>query len=170
MFFADLGPDIVGNNISDTLISLEIAGGAENLQAAVWTVNDSIVCTGPDCLSVTVNADQDAEVCVVATNLDGCIDSTCISVRSFDIDLSYTGNVFSPNDDGVNDIFYIQGGDDIEIINYFRIYNRWGELVFTLEEFPPNNVDFGWNGSFKGNRVNPGVLSLIHISEPTRPY
>lgn len=157
-FIADIGSSIFGANISDTLITLEITGGAENLQAAIWTVNDSIVCEGPQCLSYSVNAEQDTEVCVVATSLNGCIDSTCITVRSLDLDLSYTGNVFTPNDDGNNDVFYIQGGDDIEVVNYMRVYNRWGELVFNQESFPANAIEFGWDGKFKGKRLNPGVF------------
>ena len=157
-FIADIGSSIFGTNITDTLITLNITGGIESLQAAIWTVNDSIVCAGPECVSYSVNAEQGAEVCVVATSLNGCIDSTCIEVRSLDLDLSYTGNVFSPDEDGFNDVFYIQGGDDIEVINYFRIYNRWGELVFTQEDFPANNIEFGWDGTFKGKTLNPGVF------------
>ena len=157
VFVADLGPNIFAANITDTLISLDITGGDENLQAAIWTVNDSIVCEGPECLSYVVNAEGGAEVCVTATNIDGCVDSACIVIRSLDINISYTGNTFTPNDDGNNDVFYIQGGSDIEEVNYFRIYNRWGEQIFSQESFPPNDVSYGWNGKFKGKTLNPGV-------------
>ncbi len=158
IFLADIGQSIFSTNITDTLISLDITGGASNLQAAIWTVNDSIVCEGPECLSYNVNAEEDAEVCVIATSINGCVDSTCIVIRSLDIDISYTGNTFTPNEDGLNDVFYIQGANDIEEVNYFRIYNRWGELVFSQEQFPANDISYGWDGTFKGKRLNPGVF------------
>lgn len=59
-------------------------------------------------------------------------------------------NAFSPNGDGVNDVFYIYGSG-IKEIN-FRIFDRWGELVFETSE-----LNIGWDGTFKGKMVNQGV-------------
>lgn len=48
-------------------------------------------------------------------------------------------NVFTPNADGINDLFAI---DDSVLFNYFRIYNRWGELVYQVEHGP-----LKWDGT-----------------------
>ena len=51
---------------------------------------------------------------------------------------------FTPNGDGVNDIIYV-GGWGLKKLNYFRIYNRWGQLLFESTD-----INVGWNGIFNG--------------------
>ncbi len=157
-FLVDLGGDLLLTNVEDTLISLEVLGGG-TYEAAIWTVDGSIVCEGAECDSYLVDLSADREVCVVVTNTFGCVDSTCVNIRSVRVNDAYLGNSFTPNDDGENDVFYIQGGEDIEKVNFFRIYNRWGELVFSAEDFEPNNPEYGWRGRFKEKGVNPGVFA-----------
>jgi gliding motility-associated-like protein len=71
-------------------------------------------------------------------------------------------NGFTPNGDGVNDVFYIQG--DVNSvkkngIKVLRIYNRWGDVIFFAENFAPNDPNLGWDGTFKGEKMNSGVYS-----------
>ncbi|MEM8891957.1 MAG: gliding motility-associated C-terminal domain-containing protein, partial [Bacteroidota bacterium] len=64
-------------------------------------------------------------------------------------------SAFSPNGDGVNDFFYI-GSNLITDID-FKVYNRWGELVFQSQ-----NPDFQWNGfSSEGRRLAEGVYVYL---------
>lgn len=58
---------------------------------------------------------------------------------------------FSPNGDGKNEVL-LPVVNDIESIRYFRIYNRWGQLVFFTDQ-----LDTGWNGSFKGGTAISGT-------------
>lgn len=51
---------------------------------------------------------------------------------------------FTPNGDGVNDVIYVDGWG-IKKLNYFRIFNRWGQLLFESYD-----VKTGWDGTFKG--------------------
>jgi gliding motility-associated-like protein len=67
-------------------------------------------------------------------------------------------NAFSPDDNGFNDIFYINAGEDVEEVKNFRIFNRWGEVVFENENFQPNDPIEGWDGFFNGEKLNPSVL------------
>ena len=62
----------------------------------------------------------------------------------------YFPNAFTPNDDGLNDILYVEGLSLDEV--YFTIYNRWGEKVYES-----NNVEEGWDGTYEGNLVCPDV-------------
>jgi gliding motility-associated-like protein len=61
-------------------------------------------------------------------------------------------NAFTPNGDGLNDVFRILRAGVLELI-VFRIYNRWGELVF--ETF---DIDEGWDGKFRGNDQDVGTF------------
>ena len=55
----------------------------------------------------------------------------------------YVPNAFTPNKDGLNDLLkpFMIG---IRELKYFRIFNRWGQLVFETQD--PNN---GWDGRIK---------------------
>jgi len=84
-----------------------------------------------------------------------CIRSDTVFVKVYDFicddSFIYVPNAFSPNGDNNNDILYVRGPIVKEMI--FRIYDRWGELVF--ESF--NRLD-GWDGKFKGKDLDPDVF------------
>jgi gliding motility-associated-like protein len=62
----------------------------------------------------------------------------------------YIPNAFSPNGDGDNDILYVRSKLIDQMI--FRIFDRWGELVFEST----SRAD-GWDGTFKGKPCDPDV-------------
>jgi len=71
----------------------------------------------------------------------------------------YIPNIFSPNNDGSNDILFVSGGADIESIRSFSIFNRWGELVFEQIDLLPNMPSAGWDGTTRnGQLLNPAVF------------
>jgi gliding motility-associated-like protein len=66
--------------------------------------------------------------------------------------------VFSPNGDGVNEKFLPFAGPEVASFESFSVYNRWGEQVYEAENFPPGSPDVGWDGTFRGEELNPGVF------------
>ena len=92
-------------------------------------------------------------------NLNGCKTTAGIWIYVEKPRNVFIPNVFTPNDDGFNDIFYINADDSmIKQVNKFQVFSRWGELVFTDEDFQPNTPDHGWDGFFKGEKLNPSVF------------
>lgn len=94
----------------------------------------------------------DYKVCLIAQSPEGCYDTTCKFVtNSFDVRIKIP-NVFTPNEDGINDNFVveIEGWTEYEIV----IFNRYGDKVF--ESTDPNDP---WNGkNFNtGDDLPPGV-------------
>lgn len=69
-------------------------------------------------------------------------------------------NTFSPNGDGVNDIFYPRG-IGLYTIQSMRIFNRWGEMVYERTNFFPNDAASGWDGTYKGKIAPPDVYTYI---------
>ncbi|MFK7810770.1 MAG: gliding motility-associated C-terminal domain-containing protein, partial [Saprospiraceae bacterium] len=67
-------------------------------------------------------------------------------------------NAFSPNGDGMNDVLEIFAGPEVENITLFKVYNRWGEVVYELNNFLDVDPDIYWDGTFKGDQLNPGVF------------
>jgi gliding motility-associated-like protein len=82
-------------------------------------------------------------VCLNAAKEFGCEDSICKPVKVIFKGLVDVANAFSPNGDGQNDVIYVKGYGIEEL--EFRIYNRWGELVFET-----NDINIGWDGTYKG--------------------
>ena len=66
-------------------------------------------------------------------------------------------NTFSPNGDGVNDIFYVRGTGVFKV-RMLRIFNRWGEVMFEGPNIEANDASKGWDGSYKGRKLPPDVF------------
>jgi gliding motility-associated-like protein len=90
---------------------------------------------------------------LVVTDAIGCSDSAYVTVRVFKTNpYIFVPSAFTPNDDGLNDVFKpIAVG--IQKINYFSVYNRWGQLVFTT-----TINGRGWDGKIKGQLQGTGVF------------
>jgi len=85
-----------------------------------------------------------------------CFDSIGILVAVDKSRRIYAPNIFSPNDDGYNDFFFLQS-PDYGLIQRIQIYDRWGNQVFeakarVLEADMPQ-----WDGRFNQEKVPPGV-------------
>ncbi len=64
-----------------------------------------------------------------------------------------------------NKILYIFAKENsVKKIVRFQVFDRWGELVFAANNFPPNDAAFGWDGSFKG-KITSGVY--VYFAEVT---
>lgn len=78
---------------------------------------------------------------------------------------AYFPNAFSPNGDEVNDYFNGYGGGDIEALEYLRIFDRWGNLVFEGTNIPVNDPTKGWDGTSRGL---PSPIGLYVFSSLVR--
>jgi len=92
----------------------------------------------------TLNSLGSTTYLVTARTADGCEASDDIKITAFVKADLYVPTAFTPNGDGKNDqAVVIPVG--IRELQFFRIYNRWGELVFMTQD-----AARGWNGVFKG--------------------
>jgi gliding motility-associated-like protein len=87
-------------------------------------------------------------VYLVAINSFGCMDT---AIKKIDVrpDVSvYIPNAFTPDGNGRNDVFQPKGVGINEDKYRMEIFDRWGELIFTS-----NNFKTGWDGTVKGSSV-----------------
>lgn len=138
------GPDV-------TLVS----GDSYNINADAsgtfsWSPPEGLSCTG--CEDPVATPLQNSTYTLSAINEFGCKaeDSMIITVMCND-DVLYIPNVFSPNANGKNDVFKVRSSG-IRELNFLRVYDRWGELVF---ETADQNI--GWDGTFGGKQLPPAV-------------
>ncbi len=66
---------------------------------------------------------------------------------------------FTPNGDGNNDVIYVRGWGIKELKEY-RIYNRWGELVYDN----PQDIKQGWDGTYKGKIQDPDTYAVTVLA------
>ncbi len=82
-----------------------------------------------------------------------------------DENIIYIPNAFSPNNDGTNDNFAIfkPQDKDAQIISY-KIFNRWGELIYQINNRPFDSTVAWWNGKYNGEDVEAGTyVYLIEV-------
>jgi gliding motility-associated-like protein len=82
-----------------------------------------------------------------------------VSRREGNKNIVYLPSAFTPlNRDGLNDYFFPQHASDVLIdIEKMEIFTRWGERVFSNIDFKGNEQNQGWDGTFGGKILNPGV-------------
>ena len=74
----------------------------------------------------------------------GCFDLDTVKLRVLEGPTFYVPSAFTPNGDGLNDIFR-PTAVGIAKLEYFSIFNRWGELVYETHD-----INQGWDGIYKG--------------------
>jgi gliding motility-associated-like protein len=92
---------------------------------------------------------------VIAQSTDGCLDTAKLFVN-VDVNMKdfFIPNSFSPNNDGLNDLFKVYGSSVRDLT--MRVYNQWGELIFET-----NNAQGGWDGTWKGRPQAIGVYVYV---------
>ncbi len=149
----ELGPDLE-IDLGDSVLLNSIITGNPVLQ---WLdpLETSLSCL--TCPEPFARPFFDVEYMLSGMNEFGCYDEDFIQIRVNKDRGVYIPNVFTPNFDGKNDLFYIQG-KGYGIIKTFRIFNRWGAVVFESQEGFINDASIGWDGRFKGKDLNSAVF------------
>lgn len=129
---------------------------ASQLESIVWLSGDSLDCN--DCLNPLARPHFTNNYQLLITDKNGCTATDELLIKVDDERLVYIPNAFTPNGDGHNDRFSIYAFDPaVKQINKLSVYSRWGEQVFELQQFAPNDNNAGWDGTFKGEQLNPGA-------------
>ena len=68
---------------------------------------------------------------------------------------------FSPNNDGVNDYFSVFASGCVRSVKKMQLYNRWGVMVFSKENFLANNEKNGWDGTMNNAELSPDVYIYV---------
>ncbi|MCB0637936.1 MAG: gliding motility-associated C-terminal domain-containing protein, partial [Lewinella sp.] len=99
------------------------------------------------------------EYTLVVTNENGCTAQGMVFVELDANRNVYIPNIFSPNGDGRNDEFRVFACRGVRSVNYVRLFDRWGGIVYENDDLDPNCLDGIklWDGQKNGRPLNPGV-------------
>ncbi len=147
---------------SSSKLNLNILTDPNDIASINWSPSDQLDCS--DCTQPLWTAVHDDILQVVVTDKNGCTATARIQlIVKKEVNI-YFPNVFSPNGDNINDSFYPSSPGASTGIDYMRIYDRWGNLVFTKENFSSNDANAGWKGtSLDGTKCMPGVY--VYVAE-----
>jgi gliding motility-associated-like protein len=135
--FAPVTPEV-----NKPTIFTNLSSGAVSYQ---WHFGDDEMVTknNADTVSHQYNATGTFEACLVAFSKEGCTDTTCKPVQALINPLLDVPNAFTPGRFGRNSYVMVTGFGIAKMT--WRIYNRWGKLVFETHDRRA-----GWDGSFNG--------------------
>lgn len=119
-----------------------------------WSPSEDLSCT--DCPDPIASPFVTTTYFVTVMDSSGCSASDSVQVRVDFEGRAFIPNAFSPNDDGINDVFYVFS-KCVSEVRLLRVFDRWGEKVFEASNTPPNDPLFGWDGKFKGKNASSDV-------------
>ena len=130
-----------------------------NLESFLWSPAAALSCA--TCSNPYASPTITTLYKVIGISDKGCKASDSVTVHVLcNQNQLFIPNTFSPNNDGQNDVFYPRG-EGLKTITSFRVYNRWGELVFEKRGILLNDKASGWDGSFKGAALSPDVFVYV---------
>lgn len=161
-------------DISITPLSATVAPGTSVTLNA--TVNNAVIISSyawaspatlscEHCFQTVATPSVTTTYTFTATSVYGCSDSKTVTIAvGCENSQVYIPNSFTPNGDGMNDRFYVQG-KGIGKVTKFLIYGRWGELVYEGYNLDVNDASRGWDGQYKDVMMPPGVY--YYVAEAT---
>lgn len=137
---ANAGKDTVV--LINTAFQLQGSGGTQ----FEWSPSTGL--NNPNISNPVGNVNIDMTYLLTVQTSEGCTDTASVKVAIVKNTAVFVPNAFTPNNDGLNDIIkpYLVG---IKTLNYFTIYNRWGQKVFST-----NEMGKGWDGNFNGKIID----------------
>lgn len=87
-----------------------------------------------------------------AQNVFGCSAKDSVLVTVIYNNIADIPTAFTPNADGVNDVFRIVRWLNVSALKELAVYNRWGQKIFTT-----SNIEQGWDGTHNGKPCELGV-------------
>ncbi|MEN0004927.1 MAG: gliding motility-associated C-terminal domain-containing protein, partial [Bacteroidota bacterium] len=121
-----------------------------------WEASPWLSCL--DCPTPMARPVRTSTFVLTVSDTAGCMAKDTITIEVEVKRRLYFPNVFSPNGDGFNDRFFPFAGPEVSRILTFKVFDRWGELLFEDGNFLPNDPQFGWDGTFRGQLMPVGVF------------
>jgi len=149
-----VAPEDVTIDLGD---SIRIVAYAETLDSVsyLWSPETGVSCLG--CPITYLSPYETTTYTLTMIQDGGCMSTDQITVTVKENSRVFIPNIFSPNNDGINDIFVINTGPGVAQIRSLRLYDRWGALVHNVENVPANRESYGWDGTLKGNPSSQNV-------------
>ncbi len=150
--------DDITIDLGDTTILDPILNNV-TLSGIVWTNAEYLDC--PDCFNPFAFPVNTTTFNMQVTSQDGCIDDANIRIYvDKDRDI-FAPNIFSPSASGEDALFNVLAGKQVAEILNLSVFDRWGNVLFSRSGLSHKTTKNGWDGTFNGAPVGPGVYVWI---------
>jgi gliding motility-associated-like protein len=150
-----LGVTVQGGTIIELGSSVVLlANASSSLSGDItysWSPSATLSCA--NCANPTATPTETTTYMVTAVDEFGCSATASVTITVFQENKSILPNAFSPNGDGVDDIFHVTGKNIVSVDLY--IYNRWGNEIYAATDI---STEEGWDGKYKGMDVEIAVF------------
>lgn len=151
----EAGPD--QTLIAGSTAQLEATGS--DIASYTWSPDETLSCN--TCYNPVASMSVTTTYIVDVISPHNCKSSDSVTIYLYcNTSQVFVPNSFTPNGDGQNDVFYPRG-TGISSIKSFRIYNRWGELLFERDNIMINDASNAWDGSYGGATPRPDVYVYV---------
>ncbi len=154
----DLGPDVTLAYLEQVQLGVDVQHGTAPYHYNWWAV-------GPGTLSCYDCAEPLTDPMTHATTFwlqltdsKGCTQTDKILVYVRESNVFLVPTAFTPNGDGQNDLLLTHGSPGATV-SLFRVFDRWGEVLYEASGFAVNDPNIGWNGRFRGQLMDAGVYT-----------
>jgi gliding motility-associated-like protein len=140
-------------------VQIYTATNNTNLVNIQWSNSATLDCD--TCLRPYAFPLEDSEYFITVTSIDTCTARDSVVIKVIKVRDIFVPNIFSPNGDGLNDFFFVNANKSVASIKTMKVFSRWGGLVYSGNNLPPNDISSGWDGNFNGKPLPQGVYVWI---------
>ena len=156
-FMESFSPDTTIDYL-DTLILHAVLNDTAGV-SFTWTESKTGAVVNDTVYSLSVAPDNSIAYIFTAHNEKGCRVDSSVRLTVEKKRRIGVASAFTPNGDGYNDYLFVQGDDKVATVKVFRVYSRWGELVYEGIDLPINSEARGWDGTHRGKAMNSSVFA-----------
>ena len=163
-FSVNLGDDIIsgyGDQVYVNPILVNIPDSLFDEYSYLWTSNNPLVPpVYPDWRVTIFEAFSPTTVTLTVTSKTGCTEEDILNIfvktnRNVEVPTGFSPDNIGPSE---NNFLHVHGNSKmVEKISSFQVFDRWGELLYEATDFQVNDLAIGWDGTFKGKDMPPGV-------------
>lgn len=143
--------------IGGTSVQLQASG--TNVNRVEWDADPALSCL--QCYDPIATPKQTTVFRITGFTNKNCKSYDTVTVHVLcDGSQLFIPNTFTPNGDGLNDYFFPRS-QQIKTVKVFRVFNRWGEMLYQQENLPVNEELKGWDGTYKGVKLAPDIYVYL---------
>lgn len=153
-----IGQDTFTAGVGEVINLLASGLGGTPPLTYMWLPTQGLSCS--NCPNPTVVAGMVVSYTVTLSDANGCSRSLSVAIDVTADSKIFVPSAFSPDQDGLNDFFQVYGsGIGVQEVELLQVWGRWGGLIWEGRHFLLNDPAIGWDGTWKGKSMDPGVFA-----------
>jgi gliding motility-associated-like protein len=139
----------------------------DSIRQITWSSN--VPCDG--CSSFDILPEGNMTISIEVIDINDCVVEEEFRISINRPDKLPFPQIFSPNGDNINDRFYMPLTTGIQSIEYIKVYDSWGGLLYISNNAIPGDESFGWDGTVNGQNAEMAVYiveALVTLLDGTQ--